>query len=108
MISPTSPSPSLRNATQSRGTDSATEGFPRIARRTTPSRYERNQREESLMSTVVKLTLLERGSVAGEFVFSRPSRCVVGRALDCDIAVPADTQHQDVSRHHCAFDIDPP
>ncbi len=45
-----------------------------------------------------------------EYVFAEPRRCVVGRADDCDIQIPPDLLHADVSRHHCAVDIatDPP
>jgi pSer/pThr/pTyr-binding forkhead associated (FHA) protein len=54
------------------------------------------------------LTLYKAGDAVGEYVFTQPGRCVVGRAVDCDIPVPADTDSQDVSRHHCAFFLDPP
>jgi pSer/pThr/pTyr-binding forkhead associated (FHA) protein len=60
------------------------------------------------MSSTITLTLIEAGDVAAEYAFTRPSRCIVGRAVDCQISVPADALHQDVSRHHCEFDIDPP
>ena len=60
------------------------------------------------MNSTIKITLLEDGDVAGEYVFSRPTRFIVGRAVDCDVCVPADYLHQDVSRHHCAIEIDPP
>src|SRR5262249_25711349 len=33
---------------------------------------------------------------------------VLGRSPDCDIALPMDLLHRDISRHHCAFEIDPP
>ena len=60
------------------------------------------------MHIPIRLTLLERGDVVDEYVFSRPTRFIVGRAGDCDVCVPSDFLHQDVSRHHCAFEIDPP
>jgi pSer/pThr/pTyr-binding forkhead associated (FHA) protein len=60
------------------------------------------------MNSTITLTLIEAGDVAAEYAFTRPSRCIVGRAGDCQIAVPADALHQDISRHHCEFDIDPP
>lgn len=43
-----------------------------------------------------------------EFVFRNHARCVIGRAEDCDIQVPRDLLHVDVSRHHCMLEIDPP
>jgi serine/threonine protein kinase len=43
---------------------------------------------------------------ARTFVFRGPAALLVGRAEDCDLRVPADDRR--VSRHHCAFDIDPP
>jgi pSer/pThr/pTyr-binding forkhead associated (FHA) protein len=60
------------------------------------------------MTPIITLTLLKENGVAGEYVFDEPGRCVVGRAVDCDVCVPADPIYQDVSRHHCAFEIDPP
>ena len=57
-----------------------------------------------------RITLMvTRGSLAGkEFVFEQPTECVVGRAKDCDVAFPQDWVNMNVSRHHCAFEIDPP
>jgi pSer/pThr/pTyr-binding forkhead associated (FHA) protein len=43
-----------------------------------------------------------------EFVFDSPSRCVIGRAIDCEIHIPGSTEHGFVSRHHCMLDIQPP
>jgi serine/threonine-protein kinase len=58
----------------------------------------------------VRITLtITEGTLKGEeYMFHDSARCVVGRAADCDIAVPRDMIHRDVSRHHCAFEIDPP
>jgi pSer/pThr/pTyr-binding forkhead associated (FHA) protein len=60
------------------------------------------------MTRIVTLTLMKGDDVAGEYVFTEPLRCVVGRAIDCDICVPTDPIYQDISRHHCAFELDPP
>jgi pSer/pThr/pTyr-binding forkhead associated (FHA) protein len=60
------------------------------------------------MNTSVTLTLMDEDRIADEFVFTDRTRCIVGRARDCDINVPADVLHQDVSRHHCEFEIEPP
>ena len=43
-----------------------------------------------------------------EYVFHDSARWVVGRSPDCDIALPMDLLHRDISRHHCSFEIDPP
>src|SRR5262249_38700439 len=59
-------------------------------------------------NSTIKLTLLRGNDVAGEFVFAGPARCVVGRAVECDIRVPAEAISQDVSRRHCAIALDPP
>jgi len=43
-----------------------------------------------------------------EFVFDEPAECIIGRAADCDIQIPTDNEHVDVSRHHCVLEIHPP
>jgi len=43
-----------------------------------------------------------------DFVIDHTKTCVVGRAGDCDIRIPDDYWHGDVSRHHCAIEVDPP
>jgi len=43
-----------------------------------------------------------------QFVFYEPRTCMVGRETDCDISLPADHAHREVSRHHCLLDIKPP
>src|SRR5262249_35542532 len=56
----------------------------------------------------ITLTIIE-GSLKGEeYVFHDVARCVVGRSPDCDIALPMNLLHRDISRHHCVFEIDPP
>jgi len=58
----------------------------------------------------VRITLsVTEGSLKGEeYVFHDAARCVVGRATDCDVALPTDVLNRDVSRYHCAFEIEPP
>jgi pSer/pThr/pTyr-binding forkhead associated (FHA) protein len=58
----------------------------------------------------VRITLtVTAGSLKGEeYVFHDAARCVMGRAPDCDIALPMALRHRDVSRYHCAFEIEPP
>jgi pSer/pThr/pTyr-binding forkhead associated (FHA) protein len=55
------------------------------------------------------VTLTVRGGPAEEsHVFTEPARFLVGRGSDCDVSLPAGSIFQQVSRHHCEFDIDPP
>jgi pSer/pThr/pTyr-binding forkhead associated (FHA) protein len=54
------------------------------------------------------LTVSEPHSEAHDYVYTRASRVVVGRADDCDLHVRADMEHMNVSRHHCLIEIDPP
>jgi pSer/pThr/pTyr-binding forkhead associated (FHA) protein len=58
----------------------------------------------------VRITLtVTEGSLKGEeYVFHDAARRVVGRSTDCDIALPTDILNRDVSRYHCAFEIEPP
>jgi CBS domain-containing protein len=52
---------------------------------------------------------IDNGLLAGtEYVFGEPGTCVIGRADDCDIRLPNLPGYQDVSRHHCLLDFDPP
>lgn len=60
------------------------------------------------MSATITLTVFEGGSQEKEFVFEEPAQSVVGRSEDCDIQLPTEEGHLDVSRHHCLFTIDPP
>jgi eukaryotic-like serine/threonine-protein kinase len=43
-----------------------------------------------------------------KYLFERPTRCIIGRAPDCDIQLSANFQHAVVSRHHCCLEIEPP
>jgi hypothetical protein len=43
-----------------------------------------------------------------EYDFHDSARMVLGRSPDSDIALPMAMLHRDISRHHCAFEIDPP
>jgi serine/threonine-protein kinase len=56
----------------------------------------------------ITLTITEGALKGEEYVFHDSAQCVVGRSSDCDIALPTDLLHRDISRHHCAFEIDPP
>lgn len=56
----------------------------------------------------VKLTVLE-GSLKGqEFLFNSPTTCTIGRAYECNLQLPNDQYHSDISRYHCVLNINPP
>ena len=60
--------------------------------------------------SLVRITLtITAGVLKGEeYVFHERARCMLGRSPDCEIALPMDMLHGDISRRHCAFEIDPP
>jgi pSer/pThr/pTyr-binding forkhead associated (FHA) protein len=41
-----------------------------------------------------------------EFVFETNDLCLIGRADDCEIQLPADYWHFVISRHHCMLELD--
>jgi eukaryotic-like serine/threonine-protein kinase len=57
-----------------------------------------------------RITLkITEGVLKGEeYIFHNSARCEVGRSPDCDIVLPTDILHRDISRHHCAFEVNPP
>ena len=56
----------------------------------------------------ITLTITEGVLKGEEYFFHDSAQWVLGRSPDCDIALPMDLLHRDISRHHCAFEIDPP
>lgn len=60
------------------------------------------------MSVQISLRINQGAPGETELTFTERARVVVGRAKDCDLLIPPDFLHADVSRHHCAFNIDPP
>jgi hypothetical protein len=71
--------------------------------------FQHIETKETTMSVpVVKITLVDPTVPERQFVFDRPRTCVVGRQYDCDISLPSDRAHREVSRHHCQLDINPP
>lgn len=60
------------------------------------------------MSSKITLNVTEGALKGTEFELEEHNQYIVGRAEDCDIALPRDIAHVDVSRHHCAFEFDPP
>ena len=59
-------------------------------------------------SSEVVITLVDDHLGKKRFVYDEPWVCLVGRAEDCDIHIPSDTDHLQVSRHHCLLEIHPP
>lgn len=42
-----------------------------------------------------------------QLVFEDHARVMIGRSKDCEVRLPADELHSDVSRHHCMLEIAP-
>src|SRR5262249_7275536 len=61
-----------------------------------------------MLPVQITLTITEGPLKGEEYVVHDSARWVLGRSPDCDIALPTDLFHRDISRHHCAFEIDPP
>lgn len=57
-----------------------------------------------------KVTLrVAEGILKGqEFVFDDPNTSIIGRSADCQLQVPDDEEHLQISRHHCLLDVNPP
>lgn len=55
----------------------------------------------------ITLTITQGIPAGEEYRFEKRTHFIVGRADDCDVQLPWDYAHSDVSRHHCRFDIDP-
>jgi eukaryotic-like serine/threonine-protein kinase len=60
------------------------------------------------MFTAIRLTVLTGPHRNRRFCFCGPTRCQVGRALDCFIQLSGSERDQLISRHHCQLEIDPP
>jgi FHA domain len=60
------------------------------------------------MATTVRLTVLTGAHRNRKFCFCGPTRCQVGRALDCFVQFSGTERDQLISRHQCQLDIDPP
>ena len=61
-----------------------------------------------VMSTRVKLTIMDGDLKEKELQCDGYTRCLIGRAEDCDIQLPTDFLHADISRHHCVLEVEPP
>jgi eukaryotic-like serine/threonine-protein kinase len=60
------------------------------------------------MVIAVRLTVLTGPHKNRRFCFCGPTRCQVGRALDCLVQLSGTERDLFISRHHCQLDIDPP
>ena len=56
----------------------------------------------------VILTVVQGSLSAKQFTFEERTTCVMGRALDCNILLPDDSNHSTISRYHCLLDVNPP
>jgi pSer/pThr/pTyr-binding forkhead associated (FHA) protein len=56
----------------------------------------------------ITLTAPQDGLPDREVVFAEPAECLIGRGPDCAIRVPNDPANGNVSRRHCALEVDPP
>ena len=60
------------------------------------------------MAATVRLTVLTGPHKNRKFCFCGPTRCQVGRALDCFVQLSGTERDLLISRHHCQLDVDPP
>jgi eukaryotic-like serine/threonine-protein kinase len=60
------------------------------------------------MSVMIKLSITHSDGTHETRELDSYGQCLVGRADDCDIRLPNNRIHSDVSRHHCLFEVDPP
>src|SRR5436305_14095982 len=60
------------------------------------------------MVAAIRLTVLTGPHKNRRFCFCGPTRCQLGRALDCFVRFSGAERDQLISRHHCQLEIDPP
>jgi pSer/pThr/pTyr-binding forkhead associated (FHA) protein len=65
-------------------------------------------KDETMKPARVTLTVTQGIYAGKQYGFDIRRYCMIGRAGDCDIQLPMDYAHSDISRHHCVFEIDPP
>lgn len=58
------------------------------------------------MCGTITLSVIRGNLPVALYVFDEPAWCIIGRAEDCDIQIPG--SHEDVSRHHCCLEVEPP
>jgi eukaryotic-like serine/threonine-protein kinase len=60
------------------------------------------------MPTKVVLTIT-KGQLSGtQYIYEEREVCTIGRHRDCNVRLPSDADHAQVSRYHCLLDINPP
>jgi len=60
------------------------------------------------MLTAIRLTVLTGPHRNRRFCFCGPTRCQVGRSLNCFVQLSGTERDQLISRHHCQLKIEPP
>lgn len=60
------------------------------------------------VGAMVKLTVVTGARPGTEYVFSERTTAILGRAEDCSPQILDDGPRQQVSRHHCLLDVNPP
>jgi pSer/pThr/pTyr-binding forkhead associated (FHA) protein len=61
-----------------------------------------------MVAASVTLTVTAGSHSGKRFTFSKPERCLAGRAADCSMQLVGAFEDSLLSRHHCEFDINPP
>jgi eukaryotic-like serine/threonine-protein kinase len=60
------------------------------------------------MPAKIVLTITQ-GQLSGtQYVYEEREVCTIGRHRDCNVRLPSDAEHAQVSRYHCLLDINPP
>jgi eukaryotic-like serine/threonine-protein kinase len=60
------------------------------------------------MTSTVTLVITQ-GRLSGQrYIYDAPTTCIMGRHADCQIRLPSDADHAQVSRYHCSLHINPP
>jgi eukaryotic-like serine/threonine-protein kinase len=60
------------------------------------------------MPAKIVLTITQ-GELSGtQYVYEDREVCTIGRHKDCNVRLPSDAAHAQVSRYHCLLDINPP
>ena len=61
-----------------------------------------------MSSPIITLTVSQGRLEGKEYTFDERGCCIIGRAEDCDVRLPLDLEHANISRRHCLLEIDPP
>jgi pSer/pThr/pTyr-binding forkhead associated (FHA) protein len=60
------------------------------------------------MSDQIVLTVITGPHRNQSFVFDQQTRCLAGRAKDCQVRLSGNERDMQISRHHCLLEINPP